>query len=200
MPNFVFKINKNKGLLPITPVLPTPTPTPSITPTQTPTITPTKTTTATPTTTPTVTPTNTPSSPPFTASNTPTFTPTPTRTPASTLTPTGTPTSTATPTPTPTATPSSAPCSGYDYTLNCTPGNPVDIQGVTLYSDNYSEQLSFNGLDIPGIPATMYIYINGILRSSIDFASGRVGQPFCYVAQGLTGSYTGTFINGNVNF
>ena len=83
MSKFVFKVNKNKGLIPIVPVLPSPTPTATPTPTLTPTTTPT------PTRTPTQTPTNT---------LTKTLTPTPTRTPTVTRTPTITPSLTQIPT------------------------------------------------------------------------------------------------------
>jgi len=75
---FLFKINRNPGVDPVVPILPSATPTPTTTPTVTPTLTPT----------PTVTPTIT-----RTPTQTPNFSPTPTqtKTPTPTVTPTQAP-------------------------------------------------------------------------------------------------------------
>ena len=66
-------------------------------------------------------------------------------------------------------------------------------------SDSYTDTISFNGSDPGGTPNTMLVYIGGTFRSYVDFSGGRVGQSFCYAAQGISGVKSGTFAGGIVN-
>ena len=200
---------------------PTPTNTPTITPTQsvTSTITNTLTQTPTPTSTstqtvtptesslvPTATPTqtqtstNTPTQTQTpTVSQTQTYTPTKTQTPTVSQTQTYTPTKTQAATPTPTNTEVSSVCTGYSYTLGGTIGVVAEAAGVAFLSEAYTDSISFNGEDPTGTPCEMLIYISGNLRSYVNFSSGRLGQAFCYAAQGIPGTKSGIFTNGTVN-
>lgn len=74
------------------------------------------------------------------------------------------------------------------------------MQGVTLYSDAYSGKFSFNNIDPTGSPATMFVNFNGTLYYIVDFATGRSGQPFCFVPQEGTQTYTGNFTDGDIFF
>jgi hypothetical protein len=138
-----------------------------------------------------------------TSTNTLTPTPTITRTITPTQTPSQTPTNTLTPTQTNTPTQTPSPTSVYDYSLTCAPGVPVDVAGVTLFSTTYSDTIKFDGADPGGTSATMSIFVGGNFRSTVDFSvgiTGRLGQPFIYIAQGIPGTFSGAFTNGVVNF
>jgi hypothetical protein len=89
-------------------------------------------------------------------------------------------------------------CIGYSYSLGGIPGVVTDAAGVSHLSDTYTDAFNFNGVDPTGTAASMLIYVSGVFRSYVDFATGRLGQPFCYTAQGYANSFTGNFTNGNV--
>ena len=191
-------------------IAPTPTLTRTNTPTTTPTVTPTPSIPldATPTPTNTITKTHTvPPTQSVTSTLTPTATPIPSNTPTTTVTATVTvtptdtctPTATTTPTATPTVTPTQDSCSGYTYTLGGRANLIAESAGVAFLSESYNDSISFNGEDPTGTPAEMLIYLDGILRAYVNFASGRFGQYFCYVVQGMPGVYSGHFADGAVN-
>ena len=185
---FLFKINRNPGVDPVVPILPSATPTPTPTPTVTPTLTPTPTVTPTISVTPTITP---------TITQTPTITPTITRTP--TQTPNFSPTPTQTKTPTPTVTPTRAPTFSRSLVGNFP--NTVTGDGIAMNTSPANETLYYNDNDPFGLGATMAIYVGGILRAFVTFSGNRTGQPFGF---SLTPSgpvqYIGAFTDGDVNF
>lgn len=197
-----------EGVVTLTPpATPTPTPTntPTITPTQSVTSTVTNTLTNSSTPTPTSTQTVTPTESSLVPTETPTQTQTSTNTPTQTQTPTVSQTQTVTPTQTQTATPTltntgiPSICEGYNYTLGGIPNTVDEISGVAFLSETYTDTISFNGNDPTGTPCEMLIYIDGNLRSYVNFSSGRLGQSFCYVAQGIAGTKTGVFTNGTLS-
>ena len=223
MPKFVFKVNRNRGVIPIITNLPSPTPSPTATATPTPTHTPTHTMTPTATQTPSVTPsvtrtpTNTPSPTNTSIINTPTQTPTPTKTPTNTpshtLTPSNTPsvtqtmTYTATPTVTPTLTMTLTPTLIPPFTdqLTAQGSDPAfaedGVYKVSILSPdpyNYTDTVYYN----PGGAAIDFyvvtIYVDGNFRSFINYTADREGTSFGYRSSGGPSSvaqFTGVFAN-----
>lgn len=195
---FLFKINRNPGVDPVVPILPSATPTPTPTPTVTPTLTPTPTITPTISITPTITPTIT-----RTPTVTPTITKTPTQTPNFSPTPTSTTTPTVTPTitktPTPTVTPTQAPV----FTRSITGNYPsvVSQDGISITTTSANETIFYNGNDPVGVPVTMSIYVSSVLRMFVTFGSNRIGQEFGFRTTS-SGPYTyySNFIDGEVYF
>jgi len=185
---FLFKINRNPGVDPVVPILPSATPTPTTTPTVTPTLTPTPTVTPTISITPTITP---------TITRTPTVTPTITRTP--TQTPNFSPTPTQTKTPTPTVTPTQAPVFSRFITGNFP--SVVSQDGISITTTSANETIFYNGNDPAGVPVTMSIYVSSILRMFVTFGSNRIGQEFGFRTTS-SGPYTyySNLIDGEVYF
>jgi len=195
---FLFKINRNPGVDPVVPILPSATPTPTPTPTVTPTLTPTPTVTPTISVTPTITPTIT-----RTPTVTPTITKTPTQTPNYSPTPTVTSTPTVTPTltktPTPTVTPTRAPV--FFRSLIGNYPNTVIADGIAMNTSPANETLYYNGNDPFGLGLTMAIYVGGVLRAFITFGGNRAGQNFGFsLTPGGAVQYVGVFTDGNIYF
>ena len=195
---FLFKINRNPGVDPVVPILPSATPTPTPTPTVTPTLTPTPTITPTISITPTITPTIT-----RTPTVTPTITKTPTQTPNFSPTPTSTTTPTVTPTTTKTPTPTVTPTQAPSFTRSLVGNYPNTIigDGIAMNTSPANETFYYNDNDPFGLGATMAIYVGGILKAFVTFSGNRTGQLFGF---SLTPSgpvqYIGVFTDGDVNF
>jgi len=220
-PTYTPTTTKTNSLSPTNTITPTYTPTNTYTsqispsPTNTKTNTQTRTKTETPTntssitTTPTVTRTNT-LTPTNTITNTQTstiggtLTNTPTITLTQTLTQTPTNTRTITTTPTNTSTQTNTPTTPpeFDTTLTVvTPGNFPSQYGVTLQGA-VNDQFSFNKYTSgTGGINTMYIYLNGSIKAVIPYSlNDYTGDDFKIVFGDGSGTYRGTFTNGNVYF
>ena len=71
--------------------------------------------------------------------------------------------------------------------------------GVAFLSESYNDVISFNGVDPTGTPCEMLVYVNGNLRSYVNFSSGRLNSSFCYYVQGEQSTRSGNFANGVVS-
>jgi len=195
---FLFKINRNPGVDPVVPILPSATPTPTPTPTVTPTLTPTPTVTPTISVTPTITPTIT-----QTPTTTPTVTKTPTQTPNFSPTPTQTKTPTPTPTqtktPTPTVTPTQAPV--FSRFITGTYPDFTGQDGIAITTTPANETIFYINDDPGGVPVAMSVYVSGIQKMYVTFGGNRIGTPFgLRIAPSGPYEYYGNFIDGSVYF
>lgn len=198
--NFYFKINQNKGIDKILPILPSQTPTLTTTPTVTPTITLTPTITPTTSITPSLTPTLT-----LTPTKSPLITPSPTITKTPTLTPTITPTNTQTPTITPSITPT------ISITPSVTPPpiftntlfGPIDQDpsaGISIISNSNELFYFYEPIDPGGNITAMIIQINGVQQMTVTFGDNRIGQYFGFRQTSSGPLFYAQLITGVVNF
>lgn len=134
----------------------------------------------------------------------PTGTVTPTSGP--TRTPTPTPTLTRTPTPTPTVTGTGTPANQVVLVASPAPGTDDELNGVSIVSENpsYVDTIFYNGRDLNDYiyEAPMYIYVNGVFRTTVTFPDDFTGSQFGYKLAGASGSTPqayGTFTGGRVD-
>ena len=133
----------------------------------------------------------------------PTGTVTPTSGP--TRTPTPSPTVTRTPTPTPTVTPTGAPPNQVVLVASLG-GTDDELNGVSFQSEQgaYVDTIFYNGRDLNDYiyEAPMYVYVNGVFRTTVTFPDDFTGSQFGYKLAGASGSTPqayGTFAGGRVD-
>jgi hypothetical protein len=130
----------------------------------------------------------------------------PTATPTPTPVPTATPKPTATPEPTPTTPPPTTPTLFYLTAKPSAQGgtedglNAISIGSVVL-TNEYNDTLSYSEFTLTSIiPASpMDVYVNGVLRTIVDFPEARLGSSFGYKLAGTNTTLRGTFASGRVD-